>query len=103
MELLWNALNSFSWIECGKTMAGQFLFPDITKSGMDERSFGRFLVERDIGGGWGMVGTAHGRVYGKGHIRLAFCTPTHVLEEHIALLKKALREYEVLHRDLILT
>jgi len=103
MELLWKALNSFSWIECGKTMAGQFLFPDITKSGMDERSFGRFLVERDIGGGWGMVGTAHGRVYGTGHIRLAFCTPTTVLQEHIAKLKEALREYEVLYSDLILT
>ena len=101
MNLLWEMLNKFSWIECGKAMGGQFLFPDISKCGMDERSFGRFLVENGVGGMWGMVGTAHGIEYGKDHIRFAHCSPIDYLTEAIAKLEEVLRYYEVVYKDRI--
>ena len=83
-------------------MAGQFLFPDISKSGMDERSFGRYLVDNGIGGGWGLVGTAHGVEYGKNHIRLAYCTPTDVHKEYMTKLDEALKYYEIVYKDRII-
>jgi len=101
MTLLWETLNRFSWIECGKAMGGQFVFPDISKCGMDERSFGRFLVEKEIGGGWGMVGTAHGTEYGKNHIRFAYCSPPEYHKWMVNKLEGVLKLYEVLNKDRI--
>jgi aspartate/methionine/tyrosine aminotransferase len=98
-EMLWETLNQFSWIECGKPMGGCFVFPDITKSGMDERAFARFLSERGTGPS---MGTAWGPEYGKGHERFAFCSPIDYQKEMNAKLEQVLKEYEVQHKNLII-
>jgi aspartate/methionine/tyrosine aminotransferase len=98
-EMLWETLNQFSWIECGKPMGGCFVFPDITGSGMDEESFARFLSERGVGPS---IGTAWGAEIGKGHERFAFCSPIDYQREMNTKLEQVLKEYEVQHKDLII-
>jgi aspartate/methionine/tyrosine aminotransferase len=98
-DLLWNTLNKFSWIECGKPMGGGFVFPDISKSGMDEDMFTSFLAERSVSPG---VGTSYGLEYGKDHVRFAFCSPLEYEKVMNAKLEETLQEYEIVHRDRII-
>ena len=95
-DLLWTLLNKFPWIECGKPMGAGFVFPDISKSGVDEDSFTRFLADRGIAPS---VGTAWGPTYGKSHVRFAFCSPIDYQIVMNAKLEEALKEYEVLHKN----
>jgi aspartate/methionine/tyrosine aminotransferase len=98
-DLLWNTLNSYSWIECGKPMGGGFVFPDVSGSGMDEISFTRFCAERGVAPA---AGTWYGHKYGKGHVRFAFCSPLVLEKKMNQQLKKTLSEYENLHKDLLI-
>lgn len=94
-EMLWELLNKFSWIECGKPKGGPFVFPDISKSGMDEESFTKFCAEK---GASPSAGTAWGPIYGKGHVRFAFCSPLEYQKVMHAKLEEVLREYEVFNK-----
>jgi len=95
-ELLWGMLNKFSWIECGKPKGGPFVFPDISKSGMDEESFTQFCAER---GASPSSGTAWGPEYGKGHVRFSYCSPIEFEKVMITRLEEVLTEYEIFHKD----
>jgi aspartate/methionine/tyrosine aminotransferase len=98
-DKLWNILNSFSWIECGKPMGGGFVFPDISRSGLDEMEFTQFCADRGVAP-W--IGTSYGPDQGKNHVRFAFCSPLVLEEKMNHHLKKTLHEYEDLHKDLII-
>lgn len=98
-DLLWETLNKFSWIECGKPMGGTFIFPDITKSGMDDQSFGKFLYERGVGPS---IGRAWGPKYGLGHERFAYCSPPEYHQIMCSKLEEALKYYEVVNKDIII-
>jgi len=94
-ELLCELLNKFSWIECGKPLGGPFVFPDISKSGLDEEAFTKFCAER---GASPSSGSAWGPTYGKGHVRLAFCSPLEYQKVMHAKLEEVLKEFEVFYK-----
>jgi aspartate/methionine/tyrosine aminotransferase len=101
-DMLWETLNQFSWIECGKAKGGPFMFPDVSGCGMSDAQLAEFLRKRGVGVGSGTA-WAEDPQCGAGHMRLSYCSPMELQKNMVRELEETLLEYEVLHKDLIVT
>jgi aspartate aminotransferase len=86
-DLLVDGLNRLPGIHCLNSEGALYVFPNITGTGMTDREFSDFMLEK--AGVALLPGTDFGEA-GEGHVRLAFTTSEEKIMEGLRRMKQAL-------------
>ncbi|MFZ1039351.1 MAG: pyridoxal phosphate-dependent aminotransferase [Candidatus Bathyarchaeia archaeon] len=87
-EVIVSGLNNIEGITCKKPRGAFYVFPNITKTGMDCRKLSDYLL--NTAGVAVLPGTSFGK-YGEGHLRLSFANSVENIKKALDRIAKALK------------
>lgn len=87
-EVIVSGLNNIEGITCKKPRGAFYVFPNITKTGMDCRKLGDYLL--NTAGVAVLPGTSFGK-YGEDHLRLSFANSVENIKKALDRIAKALK------------
>jgi aspartate/methionine/tyrosine aminotransferase len=87
-EVIVSGLNNIEGITCKKPRGAFYVFPNITKTGMDCRKLGDYLL--NTAGVAVLPGTSFGK-YGEGYLRLSFANSVENIKKALDRIAKALK------------
>jgi len=87
-EVIVSGLNNIEGITCKKPRGAFYVFPNITRTGMDCRKLGDYLL--NTAGVAVLPGTSFGK-YGEGYLRLSFANSVENIKKALDRIAKALK------------
>jgi aspartate/methionine/tyrosine aminotransferase len=87
-EVIVSGLNNIEGIACKKPRGAFYVFPNITRTGMDCRKLGDYLL--NTAGVAVLPGTSFGK-YGEGYLRLSFANSVENIKKALDRIAKALK------------
>ncbi len=86
-DIMVDGLNKIPKISCLKPDGAFYVFPNITKTGMNSTQFANFILER--AGVALLPGSSFGK-HGEGYVRLVYASDAEKIKEGLARIKRAL-------------